>query len=1673
MLGLTLLLAAIAASATATGYIDGREYVYAYKGQVYTGYPRIKQQYSGYAFQANVIVQPHGEYAVFKVDNVRKAQFNGEFENVARHPHGYEELPAHAETLVRPFKVFRKNGIVTHFEVTKGEPSFSVNLKRGLIALFNLNFDEADTGLSTEDNDIQKPDPDRHYYKTYEKGVLGDCETAYVIEHHPYYKTPHNNIVLNVTKVRNYHKCNTNPNQVYGTFHGHECGEVDHEKSHTLHGNAQFKYDIRGYRHHYVIERIITSGEVAYTPYPIEGQTVATTINRYLELIDDRPVTNELDVGQDTDTYSSLEYSFNFQKGYKDAVDLKQPHYLYHLFGRKVPLDVIRSQIQELIQAYNDDTYQEKIREKNFPAKFVELLRSVGTLGYDEINDIFQEFADIPKNGATADQKKYRSLFVDTLVSLGTNPAILFGKYLIESKKARPQEAAYFFSQLPGHVKEVTEVLLDGLQDLCEHDSVKKHQTVHISCVFALSNIIYDHCVARYHPELPFTADRSHCQPEEAVKYFDNVAKHFEQATDEKLKVAYMKAMGIIGLREILPYVRPYIEGLGNKHLYYRNTAVWSIIHVGFRFPEKVRDLLVPLLFNQTENYELRLSAFIILMMYRPALYELEGLARALKYDRDDQVRSYVYKSIKALANSTSPCDKKMSKEAHYALRILEDVHHEFEKYDYTFSSDHYVAGYDRNYDFGGSTRFSYFASDTGYVPRVLYLGLEDYIGGKAFQTFGMGFKQYGIEKFVDKIFGPEGSFGRRSVFDLFKKRGKRDTDAVEKELNEIKGKINLPNVEYEPIHGEFFFRYMGNQMSFFHFDDSFFEAFFSQGRFSIPNLPALYQRVPQFFYQRFLLTVDKMYLIPSESGIPIIFDYKQPIYYYHKNKESSLKVEPGFFAEERGGKYPDHVKIETDGHVAIDKNLFASMGAIMPFDQVTFGGGINRRATLSLPLKLKLDLDVKEKKLSSKWTPVPHEVYHFKYEPFTFVDSYVNAVPGPLEDGYHPIKKQNQKHLHQSYLHDALGVGFDVHALYENEFNDEGSWLNFLFSKDYRQKFYYLYANPNFEPYDVSIKFSHASTGATKEVQSSIKYKFYDTEHTQPEFSGEGFQDYKITDAENGPFCTCELEAELTGLGDKERKAKASLSWTRDLKRSHHKLNFFYDRSPFHSSETSNLKICGSSFLKYPKYDLLKVATLDTIGINHKVESALKVHFGKSCSDQKIKLEGHFLTTDEQREAESKREVPDTPEHYNPYAHYYQECQKERQKGVNYGEYCLEYIRLISTVHAYNFHGKHENLSPAFLNATYKAGGFLKHLLYNYADHSTIDVANPSDEFHLHANFSLYSPFADIRVHKPKSNSHYTHVFLPKYVGLRSYPVFEDLHVKNSFNDQHCKLEGDHVETFDRYEYKLPPIDCYKVIAKDCSPNEHFTILGTKINHPRYHKAVKIFLGKHKIEALPVSDASDIIIRLDGQKIDVTDTQPYLHHEGEHHHHGPDFYITKRTFYYALHSEKYGLIVEYDGHNVIIQVSPFYRSKLCGLCGNYNGQKYDGATTSDGCYYEDGEAYAYAFAIPSDTCQVPKFEPKCPNEGGFGCTKLRTKVIEGGKPGQTCFSTEPVAECSAHCKARSTTSHKLSFHCLPAKDDSTKALVRQQTLRVLHELRRKSKDLETDVEVPDVCIKV
>lgn len=82
----------------------------------------------------------------------------------------------------------------------------------------------------------------------------------------------------------------------------------------------------------------------------------------------------------------------------------------------------------------------------------------------------------------------------------------------------------------------------------------------------------------------------------------------------------------------------------------------------------------------------------------------------------------------------------------------------------------------------------------------------------------------------------------------------------------------------------------------------------------------------------------------------------------------------------------------------------------------------------------------------------------------------------------------------------------------------------------------------------------------------------------------------------------------------------------------------------------------------------------------------------------------------------------------------------------------------------------------------------------------------------------------------------------------------------------------------------------------------------------------MKVFLANHKVEHYPESEDSGMIVTLDGEKLAISDKEPYLYREDEEH--GPLFYIEYKEPFFSVTSEKYGVIAERIGDTINVFVS-------------------------------------------------------------------------------------------------------------------------------------------------------
>ncbi|UYV79598.1 vit-6 [Cordylochernes scorpioides] len=725
---------------------------------------------------------------------------------------------------------------------------------------------------------------------------------------------------------------------------------------------------------------------------------------------------------------------------------------------------------------------------------------------------------------------------------------------------------------------------------------------------------------------------------------------------------------------------------------------------------------------------------------------------------------------------------------------------------------------------------------------------------------------------------------------------------------------------------------------------------------------------------------LDKTIMMFSHIGLPIALDLKEIIYDQDLVHDFKLSTEPDIFSQEN----PDFSKVKKvgahlDSHFAYERNFFMKLSVLQPYAQRSLGAGINKRCVVSLPIKMDFKLDLETEKFTLKWTPIPHHIVHTHYEPFTFIESHSDLKPLIHETTYIPMPSYQLEKINKDFGHDAFGLGIRVEADYLHDGNTVGDWYNFFMENDFRDRYYYYLLRPEFRPYHVDLYLTGANRDLTNEVELELGFDYIQpgsAENFAPKFDA-GFEEEGRARGDLR-WETLVLRALLTGRGQRERKVNAEISVSQSTDQIHHKWNIFYDRTPFSSKESDHFKLCLSSYLKYPKYDISKFFLLDTASQDNNMNAIIKTNFGRDCStDSKVMIQGHLERTNYQKKLEAEREVPLTPHYYNVYGLNYQKCQKARAKGDMYNDYCRIYVDLASRLHKETWDVKFENIHDLLYNLSYRASDAFKHYYYPYAqvNHLAQNEAGHVKflvEHHVH-----HTNRAHMTIYKPHETVRYDHIPFHYFIPVSPSPINDHSEIGDDVANPkypYCVIYGDHVHTFDNYTYDLPEIGCYKVLAKDCSPLQEFLILGAKVaGNDRFSKAFKAFFGGHKLEGLPTADG--LILRLDGSRLAVPDNEPLIQLKPD----GSElFHVHYNGLFYSIISELYGLKIYYDGNGVCIRPDFFYRGKLCGLCGDYNGDRQMELRGPDGCVYNNTATFSYSYAIPDDTCNVPKVHGAC-----------------------------------------------------------------------------------------------
>lgn len=212
----------------------GQLYVYQWTARMLTGVPEIDDQYSGLEIESDLVIQGEGQGQVaVKMANVKLGKINDnlpqsyEDEDITIEHQPDTEMARH---LTKPIRFFYQDGEVLEFITEASDPEWSVNIKKSILSLFNINLAPKKIIRSPlQGNQVPLDLEDMTIYPVYEQGVLGTCETTYEIKSIPdvsdewLIQSSDMNMVLNVTKTRNLDNCLTEPHMVNDNFDQRGC----------------------------------------------------------------------------------------------------------------------------------------------------------------------------------------------------------------------------------------------------------------------------------------------------------------------------------------------------------------------------------------------------------------------------------------------------------------------------------------------------------------------------------------------------------------------------------------------------------------------------------------------------------------------------------------------------------------------------------------------------------------------------------------------------------------------------------------------------------------------------------------------------------------------------------------------------------------------------------------------------------------------------------------------------------------------------------------------------------------------------------------------------------------------------------------------------------------------------------------------------------------------------------------------------------------------------------------------------------------------------------------------------------------------------------------------------------------------------------------------------------
>jgi hypothetical protein len=852
---LILLVALATVAAAASVFKPGEEYVYHYKGQVLSGIPKASKQFAGILIDTLVVFQFQQDYkVVMKLDKIKLFKINNHLTTSPSEPLNENEITlltgeqavVLTEHLIKPTKFRYVDGTVQELEKETTDRYWSVNIKKGILSLFQVtlkdktprsdynSYDSTDTRprYPQYQSRASQPTPfgksgKNSVYTVMETDVTGTCETKYTLISDKTHNSPSSS-EMHVTSVRDFSSCQNEPFYIQGLFQGVYNYP---EEENLLQPMVETSYVITGDLSHFLIKEATLRGKYSFMLHGLDGGSISSYIVQTLKLKTTQPMSRVIRLT------SALTEKHGLLMVIPRAAQISEKKDYEETSPRSGSAGWMRRppyQTRSTVEPWSDEeeTTTEDITSiisivEEKLNKLIECVYSpTETKCSEMLYHISNILRDLPKHALKTivtkcvtmrhSETEYRKLEVlldllPTLMSPASSKVLV---ELIRERHVSELRASLMINAMT-LVAKPTPSVINSLLELFK-EMPKEHNSKLGSKSLLRQSLLLGVGTMTHRM---INVMRSHGKPvPEILTFIETVSSELKRMLSESStkteKILVLESLGNMGASQTIPMLKSVAEDT-TESIPVRIQAIVALRRLAKQFRKQVVPILLSIFMDIKEETTVRQTAFLIIMHSNPGLTTLQMIGHRLRHEPSSQVRTLVYSNLVNLATHIShePEHKELKKNAKLVVKTIPPVM--IGVYD-SFTMK--ISKFTEEYDMGASIQMTKIKSKASGLPLALDAKLQGTYLGKHRHFLETGIVGTSVEKVLRKTLGPHGMLsefmkGKVSLEDFIRPFTNFEWNNLEHKVKELLSKTVVDMTNDEKPHAYWYLNILDSKI--------------------------------------------------------------------------------------------------------------------------------------------------------------------------------------------------------------------------------------------------------------------------------------------------------------------------------------------------------------------------------------------------------------------------------------------------------------------------------------------------------------------------------------------------------------------------------------------------------------------------------------------------------------------------------------------------------------------------------------------------------------------------------------------------------------------------------------------------------------------------------------------